>query len=404
MQRRLFLPILALVLAACTARPGTAVPSQTDAAVTPIASTTNAPRPTTTVTPVPPALLAVISPALIYIDFQDVNNGWGIAVNDNGQILRTADGGMTWLNATPPDLGPIGPSASLFVLNVNTVWVLVSGNDFFTASLYHTRDGGATWTSNPVPFGDAHLQFLDDSTGRALADRGARAGSQAVELYQTSDGGVTWISIFHNDASQPGSSDSLPLDGIKNGLTFLDANTGWVTGSTAVAGDVYLFVTQDGGVSWNHQSLPLPTGYETTQYLPYAPIFFGQDGYLPLILYGPGTTALTFYITRDGGATWTGDPADAKKSIQPGRFAFADVLHAWSWDGGPVLYSTSDGAQTWNALPASPDLSGKLHQVEFVPAGSNAFVGWALTSLDENDLSQLFRTTDNGATWTPVIP
>ena len=404
MKRRLFLPTLALVLAACTARPATAVPSPTDATPTPVVSITDAPRTTATITPIPPALPAVNSPALIHIDFQDVNNGWGIAVNDNGDILRTVDGGTTWLNATPPGLGSIGSSTSLFVLNVNTVWILVPGNDFFTASLYRTRDGGATWNSNPVPFGDAHLQFLDASTGRALADRGAGSGSQTVELYQTSDRGVTWVSVFHNDASQPGSSDSLPLSGIKNGMTFLDANIGWVTGSIAVDGDVYLFVTHDGGISWTQPSLSLPAGYETYRYIPQAPIFFGQDGYLPLILYEPGMTALTFYVTQDGGATWTGDPTDANKVIVPGRFAFADVLHAWSWDGGPMLYSTSDGTQTWNALPIGPDLSGKLHQVEFVPTGSNAFVGWALTIVDEINHSQLYKTTDNGATWTPVIP
>jgi photosystem II stability/assembly factor-like uncharacterized protein len=404
MKSGLFLPILALVLGACTAGPATAVPHPTDTPATQVVSVTDTPRTTDTVTPIPPALPGVTFPALIHIDFQDANHGWGIAVNDNGYILRTVDGGTTWLNATPPNLGSIGSSASLYVLNVNTVWVLVPGPDYFTANLYHTRDGGATWTSNPVPFGDAHLQFLDASIGRALADRGALAGSQAVELYKTSDGGATWTSAFHNDASQPGSSDSLPLSGIKNGLTFLDANTGWVTGSIAEAGNVFLYATHDGGISWAQQGLSLPIGYEAYRYIPQAPIFFGQDGYLPLTIYESGMTTLTFYVTHDGGATWTGDPTDAARVIMPGYFAFADILHAWSWDGGTTLYSTGDGAQIWNVLPTGLDLSGKLHQVEFVPAGSNRFVGWALTIVDETNHSQLYKTKDNGATWTPVIP
>ena len=151
------------------------------------------------------------SPALARIDFQDANNGWGIAVNDNGYVLRTVDGGSTWLNATPPGTGAIGLSATLTVLDTNTAWVLVPGTDFFSGTLYRTSDGGITWSSSPVPFGGALMQFLDGSTGRALADRGAGAGSEAVELFQTSDGGATWASVFHDDPGQPGSSDSLPL-------------------------------------------------------------------------------------------------------------------------------------------------------------------------------------------------
>ena len=67
------------------------------------------------------------------------------------------------------------------------------------------------------------------------------------------------------------------------------------------AGDVYLYVTHDGGVSWSQQSLPLPAGYEKYQYMPQAPVFFGKDGFLPLMIYQPDRTDLTFYTTQDGG-------------------------------------------------------------------------------------------------------
>ena len=136
----------------------------------------------------------------------------------------------------------------------------------------------------------------------------------------------------------------------------------------------------------------------------HAPITFGEDGYLPLTVYLPSTTGLTFYTTHDGGATWTGDPGNANKVITPGRYSFADALHAWSWDGGPVLYSTSDGTQTWIALPTGLDLNGKLGQLQFVPSTADSFVGWALTGMDETNHSQLYITRDNGATWTPLSP
>lgn len=396
--------VLIFAILACSLQPGTSTPSEIVTTDTPVASITDAPIPTPTEIPVPPALPVVAPPTLTYIDFQDANSGWGIAVNDSGYILRTVDGGVTWLNATPAGIGSIGYSTSLFVLDVNTIWVLTPNPDFFTGTLYRTTDGGLTWTSNPVPFGGGTLQFLDASTGRVLADRGVGAGSQAVELYQTSDGGVTWVSIFHNDPIQPGSSDSLPLSGIKSGMTFLDANTGWVTGSRPMDGDIYLFVTHDGGISWVQQNIPLPAGYETYQYMLQPPVFFGSDGFLLLMIYLTDTVDFTFYTTQDGGATWSGDPTDTNKVVTPGHYAFADALHAWSWDGGTNLYFTTDGAQTWAGMSTSLDLSGRLSELDFASSATEWFTGWALTNVDDSGHSELYRTIDSGATWNPLIP
>lgn len=362
---------------------------------TPEPALTLAPVPTASVTPVSLALPVFAAPVLVRIDFQDAQTGWGIASNANGAVLRTLDGGSTWLDASPPGLGSLGLSANLAVLDANTAWVLAPGTDFFAGTLYRTRDGGITWSSSKVPFGGAYLQFVDSNHGRALAERGAGTGSEAVELFQTSDGGAHWTSVFHNDPGLPGSSDSLPLAGIKNGMIFVDANTGWVTGSIPVDGDVYLYITRDGGVSWSPVSLPLPAGYEKFQYLPQAPVFFGKDGFLPLTIYRPEAADLTFYTTHDGGLTWSG----AGQEVKPGLVAFTDGLHAWCWDGGTTLYTTRDGAQTWDTLQPALDLSGNLSRLEFVPG----FTGWALTRLDDSGHSQLYRTTD-GVHWTTLIP
>jgi photosystem II stability/assembly factor-like uncharacterized protein len=282
--------------------------------------------------------------------------------------------------------------------------VLVPNVDFFTGRLFSTTDGGNAWNSYDVPFGGGVLQFLNASTGRVLADRGAGAGSQSVELFQTSDGGASWMSVFNDDPTRPDSSGTLPLSGIKNGMTFIDANTGWVTGTRPVDGEVYLFVTHDGGVSWEQQLIPLPSGYGSYQYMPQSPIFFGNDGYLPLVIYLTGLTELTFYTTHDGGNTWTGDPTNANMVIQPGQYSFADATHAWGWDGGSNLYFTSDGGQMWGGLATSLDLSGRLSQIVFVPGTGGQFIGWALTGPDDAGHSQLYKTSDNGGTWTALLP
>ena len=417
MNRKLIFPTLALVIAvlACSIQPGTVAPvtqvpaNATNTPMLPVVPTdTSNPteNPTASPLPVPPPALPVIaSPALIDIKFQDANNGWGLASNNSGYLLRTVDGGVTWMNATPPGITVIGSSSSFFVLDDNHVWLQApSTTDFYNGTLYYTSDGGATWTSSSVPFGGATLQFLDANTGRALADRGAGAGSNAVEMFQTSDGGATWTSVFHNDPSQAGSSDSLPLGGIKSGVTFLDANTGWVTGSRPMDGDVYLFVTHDGGISWAQQSIPLPAGYETYQYMTQAPVFFGMDGFLPLVIYLPGSVNFTLYISHDGGASWNGNPEDANQVISSsGLYSIADAMHTWVWDGGNALYRTYDGGSGnlyWEGLIPNLNLSGVLTRICFVSDGT----GWALTNVDDTGHSKLYQSQDGGANWNPLIP
>ena len=381
MVRRTFLPfaILALAgLAACSAQAGTLTPSlPTDSlpvsagTSTPVPSFTVTPIPTASVTPIAPALPVLAAPALVWIDFQDAQDGWGIAITARGSVLRTLDGGSTWLEASPPGIGPLGLSDNLTVLNSNTAWVLVPGSDFFSGTLYRTGDGGSSWNSSKVPFSGALMQFQDDSHGFALAERGANAGSEAVELFQTSDGGVRWTSMFHNDPGLPGASDSLPLVGIKNGMTFVDANTGWVTGSIPVDGEIYLYTTRDGGASWSQQRLPLPAGYEQYRYLPQAPIFFGQDGFLPLTIYRPEAAGLTFLAAEtEANCTFGAD-----------------------------LYSSRDGARTWDKAHPGLNLGGNLSRLESAPG----FTGWALTRLDEAGHSQLYHSTD-GLNWMPLIP
>jgi photosystem II stability/assembly factor-like uncharacterized protein len=407
MKSRLLLPILftAALILACGL--GTVTSTDLPSAATATASPTPEPPPGPTDTPLPtPALPVAASPALLRIDFQGPANGWAIA---DGAVVRTVDGGGTWYNATPPGLSGIGYSTGLFVLDEVHAWVQAPGADFYTGTLCRTADGGLTWASFSVPFGSADLQFLDVSTGKVMADRGAGAGSQAVEILGSSDGGETWTSLFHNDPSVPGSSDTLPLGGIKNGMAFQSPSRGWVTGSRPVDGEVYLFVTNDGGASWAQQAVPLPAGYESYQYLPQPPLFFGGQGLLPLnILMPAGGLNQTFYSSSDGGTTWSGDPTDANRVITSfGRYAFAGPVDGMSWDGGGVTYlayALAPGVPGWGGMAASLDLTDRLSQLEYAAGPDGGFTAWALTSPDASGAAQLYRSLDNGATWTPLLP
>jgi photosystem II stability/assembly factor-like uncharacterized protein len=340
-------------------------------------------------------LSVVSSPSLTHIAFLDANNGWGIASNDGGYVLRTEDSGTTWLNTTPPGLSGIGYSTGLSVLDVNTAWVLAPNADYFTGTLYRTSDGGLAWTSFAVPFGGASLQFLDASTGRALADRGAGAGSQSVELFQTSNGGATWLSVFNNDPTRPDSSGSLPLVGDKNGMTFLDANTGWVTGAQPSGDFIYIYATRDGGTTWAHQDLTMPAGYSGAMTSADLPVFFGtSDGVLPVLLFATNNGS-DFYVSHDGGQTWTATTPVA----QGGFLAVASAVEFFVWDGSDPLNVSHDAGASWSTVTPNVNIKDNMVSMLFV----NATTGWALTS-DLSSHYSLYKTSDGGSTWNILIP
>lgn len=350
----------------------------------------------------PGDLETVESPSLFFIDFHDRYTGWAFADNDGGVILRTMDGGQTWLDVTPPDLPGVPDPNAITILGVNTAWVLFRGEDFYHGTLFHTIDGGGSWRSTEVPFAGADMTFLDEYTGWALADRGVGAGSNAVEIYRTDDGGITWTSVFHNDPTVPGSSDSLPLGGLKSGLTFLDLDTGWVTGSRPMNGDIYLFVTKDGGQTWAQQDISLPAGLADCQFTTSAVFFFGTEGYLPLLAYClSGDPELGFFRSYDGGTTWLVDPIIADSgSLPPGQYSFADARHGFTWDGGAQIYFTWDGARAWSGNRTSLDLSDSLRMIDFV----SGRIGWALAGSGDGGPSRLYVTADGGETWTQQLP
>jgi hypothetical protein len=250
------LAVLLAVLACSTISP--ALPTLATFPPVPAATETATPVPAATDTSAPtnPPLPVAASPSIHILDMLDINNGW--ALTDTG-VVRTVDSGATWYDVTPAGLNgaPVAP----FFQDAATAWLAAMGADPTSGTLYHTTDGGATWTSVAVPFGGGSLKFVDSMHGWELVGLSAGMSHEAVAIYQTSDGGNTWSKVFTDDPGTPGSSDSLPLVGDKNGITPLDAKRAWVTGAQPSDNFIYIYASEDGGTTWAHQDLSLPTGY-----------------------------------------------------------------------------------------------------------------------------------------------
>ena len=333
-------------------------------------------------------------PALVSIQFLNELDGWGVTET---QIVRTNDGGITWYNVTPTELTEAGYSVDIFVLDNDQVWMQLADFDNFpnSGSLYRTTDGGLTWTSNEVPFSRGDLNFLDANNGWVMSVLGVAAGSAGVSVFQTSDAGETWNQTYTNDPNLADAGDSLPLSGLKSGLTALDMQTAWVYGLTYAPGTVYLYRTEDGGANWNRQSLPLPQGVENAELSVEKIEFIAPDfGFLTMRITSDNIN-LAVYISDDSGKTWSLTP-----TLIPGAGS-ADFLSANEAViyNGSQFYVTRDAARTWSIIPPDVLFDESFAGMDFVNVSS----GWVITVDPTTNHRALYRTSDGGATWFPVI-
>ena len=385
------LAVLACSMASAATPTVPSIPLATNAAAPlPVTATSTIPAAMDTATPTVPSQPVFSSPSIHLLHMLDINNGW--ALTDTA-VVRSVDGGATWYDVTPASLNgaPVGP----FFLNASTAWLAAMGADPNTGTLYHTTDGGATWTSTAVPFGGGSIMFVDPMDGWELIGLSAGMSHEAVSVFRTSDGGTTWSKVFTDDPGASGTSDSLPLVGDKNGITALDGNHAWVTGAQPTDNFIYIYTTSDGGATWTLQDLTIPAGYNGAMTGPSLPVFFGaNEAVLPVLLFATNT-GTDFYISHDGGQTWTATTPVA----QAGFLAVASATDLFVWDGSAPLNVSHDAGASWSTVTPNVDIKDSMDYLQFV----NANTGWALTA-DANGHCVLYKTTDGGTHWTVLIP
>jgi hypothetical protein len=104
-----------------------------------------------------PAFEIVSAPVLTQIEMLDAQNGWAHA---DEMILRTENGGESWLNVTPPDILQNPAYSKSYFLDTQTGWLLLEDIDKPNAGMiFRTTDGGGVWNWRNVPFGRADFGF-----------------------------------------------------------------------------------------------------------------------------------------------------------------------------------------------------------------------------------------------------
>jgi len=231
--------------------------------------------------------------------------GWVLSQN---RLLLTNDGGINWRDISPTG----GAILNATFYDGRHAWALSHPELKGGLVVSRTHDGGATWQSSPLQVDNlvaasvAEAYFDPSDTETAWLALKLRSGSSfsAGRLFLTEDGGMTW------------QERTLPLG---EAVYFLNSQSGWVAGGPA--GD-HLYFTGDGGRSWERQDLNLPVGERASIGLP--KFSDERNGRLLVGSRAGAAGILALYETQDGGLTWAAshsfdvDPAFALEGTLAG--------------------------------------------------------------------------------------
>jgi len=144
----------------------------------------------------------------------------------NCRLIKTIDGGDTWNNV---NVAPTKCGGGIRFLNPDTGFYAYANNLFDNSIIAMTKDGGSNWDTLYSGEGwISYFHFVDDTYGYATVNNGT--------LLKTIDGGQTWAAI------------SLPANIWGSGVFFLNRDTGLVGGG--ISNSPAMYKTLDGGANW----------------------------------------------------------------------------------------------------------------------------------------------------------
>lgn len=338
---------------------------------------------------------AVKSPSLLDMDMINDTAGW--AFNKN-QVFHTDDGGQSWKDVTPEMTGLVRVGLSGHFTDAETGWVVLQedglsvGNQGAASTIvFYTSNAGLNWEKSVIPSYNigTSMSFIDSNKDWILLNQDVGMGKQQGELFHTEDGGKTWLKV--SDTSM---ENGLPVGGLKSGISFCNAVTGWLTGSTSMGAPI-LYKTSDGGKTWSDQlssvgEFHLDASSESLQ-----PVFFNEkDGILPISVYTgkPDNYDNIFYYTDNGGKRWEGlSSIHSKDRIGSSNFDFINLQSGWVITSEGILYSTGDGGKSWTQIWENASYKS-FSCLDFV----SEQIGLALAD------NRIVKTVDGGKSWSKV--
>ena len=274
-------------------------------------------------------LLATI-PGVIIHDIAFPTAKIGYAVGEQGQVWKTTNGGVSWVQQVLPSAG------SDYFYGVDAVTsqkVIISG--FYDSSSAYgvfrwTENGGRTWSSDmsPGPEWLQQVRFVKKLDGLMMPL--AAAGSGATTATYTTDGGAgisDWDSAVANPSGawfDPQFSLLANLHARASGINFctsLTGGSGWSCGPSVDS-------VFDGPVFFSNDKFGVVGGGEISP---------NVEGWV--------------HVTSNGGKTWSGRTLDGPWPIR--SILFLNSKTGWAGGGNVYtnvggMYFSTDGGNTWS--------------------------------------------------------
>ena len=329
------------------------------------------------------------------------------ASGNSSHVFRTIDGGTAWVEVTPPEIASSASdltsmAAIGFFPDSQTGWVTyhatLPGSVPSNPVIWKTTDGGRAWvSSSPLntdglmeTYSVSHIVFSDSKSGWVLVHAGAGMNHDYIALYHSVDGGESWSRWI--DPTSDGGIQSCS----KTGLAFTDGSNGWLTGNChGVRPGAFLFQTRDGGAHWDPVALPAPDGHPDLltafQYAcgVRAPFLHNHQAFLGVecaeMDAADGVTVN--YLYR---ASADGNPDSLP---YPGGGIFTlDGKRIWAL--GKEIHRSENGGIDWTKI-STVTWDG---QFDFVTSQT----GWAAVS--KGSEYGLVQTVDGGGLWAQMAP
>jgi photosystem II stability/assembly factor-like uncharacterized protein len=277
---------------------------------------------------------------------------------------------------------------SISIVDSNVVFVVTAGN-----GIYRTLDGGKTWESKNtgIPSGTGMYGVSAVDSLNCIVGWLASSGTPAT-IYRTTDGGKSWTSVWTLAGSFP--------DGIK----MFSPSYGVFIGDPTGNAKPYQFrYTIDSGKTWNlSPTSPIATSefgvINAFDFIDTNRIWVGSANTL-----ATGTTAKIYKTTTGINGTWSSASVSGTKGAQGLYFqaiAFVDTIHGMAGSNNSNIVKTTDGGATWTPV--------------VIPSGLTSFAVINMTGLKDGSnkiwmsvntgvgVYNFYFTTDFGTTWTSI--
>lgn len=287
----------------------------------------------------------------------DNQHGWVVCI-DTALIFHTTDGGATWTEQNPDS------NARRF-FDVTCIDQVTAWTCGVLGEIEHTDNGGLDWLRQTEGLSKyaTRIEFIDQNYGWVVCGDGA--------IGRTDNGGSYWEQVFI-----PWYSAEL------YGVSFLNPWDGWMVAGypdSVLQGQGLILKSTDGGITWD--SLLQVTGYEDF----FDVHFFNLlDG---IVIGGDESdTSALIWTTANSGLTWTPVTPPAN-TYYLRALDFVDDNDGWAVGRFGSIIHTTDGGASWIAQ-ANPATT-TLFDVDFSDNDHGIACGQDM----------ILYTTDSGQNW-----